>query len=340
MKDQIPFFEYDREKIVKKLGRDTALHLLKEMLRIRNFEIRAEAGYQQGKIGGFLHLYIGEEAIQTAATHVMGPNNWYSTSYRCHAMALLLGESASSLMAELYGKATGNALGRGGSMHMYSKRMLGGFGIVGGQIPVATGAALTCKYLEKKDEISVCFFGDGAVPQGVFHESLNLASLWSLPCMYVIENNNWSMGTPLHRTIANHKQFSNLFAKAYGVRHYLLDGMDIFQCIAGFEDAYTYVKKEGRPVVIECRTDRFRGHSISDPGLYRTKEELSACVEKDPILLLKNELLARSFLSESDYKELEQQCREEMITAVKEADEAPFPDPQTAEFEPLAPRCV
>ena len=199
-------YSVDPNSVLSELGAPIVLDLLKQMLRIRHFELRAEAGYQQGKIGGFLHLYIGQEAIQTAAVHAIGAENWWSTTYRCHALALLLGESAHSLLAELYGRSTGNAKGRGGSMHMFSKNMLGGLAIVAGDIPIATGAALSCKQLKTK-MVSVCFFGDGACAQGVFHESLNIASMWSLPCLYVIENNKWSMGTPLCRTLANYDLF-------------------------------------------------------------------------------------------------------------------------------------
>src|SRR3984885_15394096 len=196
------FFPHQLDKRIKEIGQKELINVLKQMLFIRNFEVRAESAYLQGKVGGFFHSYIGQEAIQTAAVQVLGPNNWYITSYRCHALALLLGATPNELMAELYGRSTGNAKGRGGSMHFYTERLLGGFGIVGGQIPIATGAAFTLKYQGKKDEASFCFLGEGAVAQGAFHESLNLASLWNLPCIYVIENNKWGMGTHVERAIA------------------------------------------------------------------------------------------------------------------------------------------
>ena len=186
---EIQFFPHNDGKIIKTLGKEKLLENLRKMLLIRNFEIRAESAYQQGFIGGFFHSYIGQEAIQTAAIEAFGIQHWYTTTYRCHALALLLGAHPNELMAELYGRATGNAKGRGGSMHFFTERLLGGFGIVGGHIPVATGAAFSIKYKEEKEKIAVCFLGDGAVAQGAFHESLNLASLWSLPCIYVIENN-------------------------------------------------------------------------------------------------------------------------------------------------------
>jgi len=179
----VKFYQADVSKWVKRLGQESLTKALKRMVLIRQFELRAEACYQQGQIGGFFHSYVGQEAIQTAATAAMGKNHWWITTYRCHALALLLGATPNELMAELYGRASGNALGRGGSMHLYTDRMLGGFGIVGGHVPIATGAAFAIKYKKKKDELAVCFLGEGAVVQGAVHESLNLASLWDLPAL-------------------------------------------------------------------------------------------------------------------------------------------------------------
>lgn len=322
----LPFFASDTAKSVSKLGKERLLSILEKMLTIRHFETRAEAAYLQGKIGGFFHAYIGEEAIQTAAIEVAGPNHWYTTSYRCHALALLLGQTPVSLLSELFGKATGNALGRGGSMHFFTDNMLGGDGIVGGQIPMATGAAFTCAYKKQKEKVSFCFLGDGAIPQGTFHESLNLASLLKLPCLYVIENNKWSMGTPLTRTLANHEQFTFYAAKAYGIPHYKLDGMDFFNCYAGFSDAFSHVINKQTPVLIECSTDRFRGHSISDPASYRTKEELQECAKRDPILLMKEVLIQHQMLDNETFKALDDAVRQKIVEAIEEADKAPWPD--------------
>ncbi len=334
---EVSFHPFNRKSIIAELGNDRLIRALTDMVRIRQFETRAEAAYLAGNIGGFFHSYIGEEAIQTAAVSALGPNHWYITSYRCHALVLLLGESTAEMMAELFGKKTGNAQGRGGSMHMYSSKMLGGFGIVGGQIPIATGAAFRNKYLGLKDEIAVCFFGDGAVPQGTFHESLNLASIHSIPCMYVIENNQWSMGTPLQRTLANFRHFPEGAADAYGMNYYRLDGMDFFSCYSGFKEAFEHMKKTSRPVLIECIAERFKGHSVSDPGLYRTKESLKSCMEKDPIQLLKNALIAEGLLTENAYKQIETSAREEAIKAVKFAEESPWPDPIELEDNVFAP---
>lgn len=324
------------DAIISELGQSTLLELLKHMLRIRNFELRAEVGYQQGKIGGFLHLYIGQEAVQTAAIQAIGVENWWSTTYRCHALALLLGETPRSLFAELYGRSTGNAGGRGGSMHLYSRKMLGGFAIVAGGIPVATGAALSCKRL-KTNEISICFFGDGACAQGVVHESLNMASMWSLPCMYVIENNKWSMGTPLCRTLANFDFFPEKAAEAYDIRYLRFDGMDILQCYAGFKEAYRHIQHTGRPIVVEVLTERFRGHSISDPGLYRTKEEVRACMARDPILVMKDILLSHKLLTEEQFQQMEQTAREEITVAAQAAESDPWPNPLELEEGVFAP---
>jgi len=331
------FFSCDRQKTVASLGKETLLDMLNEMLTIRHFETRAETCYQQGKIGGFLHLYIGQEAIQTAALRALGPNQWYVATYRCHALALLLKETPLSLMSELFGRATGNAKGRGGSMHLYSDRLLGGFGIVGGHLSVATGAALTCKYLKKKNEIAVTFFGDGATAQGTVHESFNLAAMWQLPCLYVMENNNWSMGTPLKRTLANYEQLPEKLAAAYDMKFMRLDGMDIINCYAGFTEALQYVLSEGKPLFIECRTDRFRGHSISDPGLYRTKEDLKKCMDRDPIPLLKNLLIEQGWITEEEFKQKDKEVREQMAAVAEAADKEPWPDLSDLEQDVLAP---
>lgn len=330
------FFKVNAQTVIDSLGKETLLQKLAQMQLIRNFETRAEAAYLQGSIGGFFHSYIGQEAVQTACFQAVGLKHWFITTYRCHAMALLLGVSPNEIMAELFGKATGNAKGRGGSMHLYHDRMLGGFGIVGGQIPIATGAALSCKYLEKKDEIALCFLGDGAMPQGTFHESLNMASLWSLPCMYVVENNQWSMGTHISRGVANHQHFAEYAAKAYGISYYRLDGMDFFNCYGGFLVAYQEILQTGRPVLIECITERFKGHSISDPALYRSKDSLKECMTRDPLLLMKEALITAGFLTEESYKEQDKELRALCLQAVEYAEQSPWPDLNTLEQDVLA----
>lgn len=330
------FFPYDKREIVKELGKAVLIENLRQMLAIRNFEIRAESAYQQGKVGGFFHAYIGQEAIQTAVLQAMGADNWFATSYRCHALAILLGATPNELMAELYGRSTGNAKGRGGSMHFYTDRLLGGFGIVGGQIPIATGAAFTIKYLNKPKEVAVCFMGDGAVAQGAFHEALNLAALWDLPCIFVIENNLWGMGTAVERAISVDRLAEDK-AAGYGMKAYTFDGMDFFNCYAGFSHVYREVCETHRPVLIEALTERFRGHSISDPALYRSKENLKLCMQRDPIVILQQALIDEGFIDSETIKQMDKQERERVIEAMKYAEESPWPDPITLEEDVFAP---
>ena len=331
-----PLSKKDRKTVMDQIGKDALIAVLKQMFIIRHLETRAEAAYQQGKIGGFFHAYIGQEAIQTAAVQVMGVNNWWATSYRCHALAILLGATPNEIMAELYGRSTGNAKGRGGSMHLYTDRLLGGYGIVGGQIPIATGAAFSLKYLDKKDEISVCFFGEGAVGQGAFHESLNLASLWNLPCIYVIENNKWGMGTAVKRAIVNDK-IAEEHAASYKMSGYTADGMDFLQSYMAFKAVHSEVLSTGRPVLIEFETERFKGHSISDPALYRSKEKLKECISRDPIVLLQNDLIQADMITEDEIKALDKECKELIVAAMKFAEDSPWPDPSVLGEDVLAP---
>lgn len=330
------FFTSNQNEVIKKLGKDALLQNLQRMLLIRNFEVRAESAYQQGHIGGFFHAYIGQEAIQTSILQALGKDHWYTTTYRCHALALLLGATPNEIMAELYGRKTGNARGRGGSMHLYTERLLGGFGIVGGQIPIATGAAFSLKYQGKKNEVSVCFLGDGAVAQGAFHESLNLASLWNLPCIYVIENNLWGMGTAVERALCA-ERLAEEFAPSYRMKGYTLDGLDFFNCYAGFEHIYQEVLQTGRPVLVEAVTERFRGHSISDPGIYRSKEELKLRMQRDPLIIMHDALIQANMLDEETYKSLDKEAREIALAAMQYAEQSPWPDPIELEEDVFAP---
>lgn len=330
------FFSSNKDQVIQELGKEKLLKHLQEMLLIRHFEIRGEAAYQQGKVGGFYHSYMGQEAIQVGCIAAAGTDNWFTTTYRCHALASLLGATPNEMMAELYGKATGNAGGKGGSMHLYADHLLGGLAIVGGHVPIATGAAFSIKYLEKKGWASFCFLGDGAVVQGAVHESLNLAALWNLPCIYVIENNQWGMGTAVERAVAV-KPIAENYVHSYGIKSYTLDGMDFFNCYAGFKAAYEEVLKTSRPVLIEAVCERFRGHSISDPGLYRTKEGLTQTMKRDPIFLLKEALISHDMLDEETFKELDNAQKETIVAAMKFAEESPLPDPMTLEEGVFAP---
>lgn len=338
------FFPSDASKLVKVLGKDLLLEQLQKMLLIRNFEIRSESAYLQGKIGGFFHSYMGQEAIQAAAVCAMGVDQWWATTYRCHALALLLGATPNELLAELFGKVTGNARGRGGSMHFFTERLLGGFGIVGGQVPIATGAAFTINYMKsvaglkqgKNADLSMCFLGDGAVAQGAFHESLNMASLWNLPCVYVIENNQWGMGTHVNRAICV-EPMAEKIAPSFGMESYTLDGMDFFNCYAGFQQILNQIKTDSRPVLVEVITERFRGHSISDPAVYRSKEALSTCMERDPLVILFKHLEKAGFITETEYHAMDQAQKELVVKALQFAEESPWPDPVTLEEDVLAP---
>lgn len=323
-------------KLIKELGQQRLVEALRQMLLIRQFEQRAEAAYQQGKIGGFFHSYAGQEAIQVSAVAAFGENHWYITTYRCHALALLLGASPNELMAELFGRATGNAKGRGGSMHFFTDRLLGGFGIVGGHLPIAIGAAFSLKYQNLKDQVAICFLGDGAVAQGTFHESLNLASLWSLPCVFVIENNRWGMGTAVERAVSSDRLAED-FAKPYKLQSYTLDGTDFFACYAAFKEIVEEVRRTSRPVLVEAIAERFRGHSISDPGLYRSKEALKKVIEQDPVNRLEKNLVAAKIIDETGVQELVKEARDRIIAALQFADESPWPDPLTLEEDVLAP---
>jgi pyruvate dehydrogenase E1 component alpha subunit len=251
-------------------------------------------------------------------------------------MALLLGATPEELMAELFGRANGNAKGRGGSMHLYTERMLGGFAIVGGHLPIAAGAAYSLKYRKKKEECVLCFLGEGAVAQGAFHESLNLASLWSLPVVYVIENNQWGMGTHVSSALCVSKNIAETLAPAYNMKGYTVDGMDYFSCYRTFTEIKKEREKTDRPILVECVCERLRGHSISDPGLYRTKESLQEITQRDPILLVKKALEADG-LSAEEYKEWDKTCKERVIQALAFAQSSPWPSVDTLEKEVYAP---
>ncbi len=321
----------DPEKVLDLLGKEKAILALEDMLLIRHFEQRGEQAYQSGKVWGFYHAYIGQEAIQTAAVFALGKKEHYwTTTYRCHALALLLGMSPKEGFSELYGKANGNAGGRGGSMHMYTDNMFGGDGIVGGQWALGAGLAFSLKYKNIPGQVAVCFGGDGSVAQGTFHEAMNMAALWKLPLMVVIENNHLGMGTQIHRAIANLPIGENV-AKSYGVKSYTVDGMDFCDCYFVFKEAFDWIQKTGEPVIIEAACHRFRGHSISDGASYRTKEELAKIVQRDPILIFSDYLKNKGWITEGELEEKRKAKRDEMIAAMKFADESPFPDINTLE---------
>ena len=309
------------KKSDKKLLRD----MLYQMVLGRRFEEKCAEVYRMGKIGGFCHLYIGQEAIAVGSMMALRPNDMVITAYRDHVQAMVKGMTPESVMAELYGKEGGCVKGKGGSMHMFSKELqfYGGHGIVGGQIGVGTGMAYAAKY-KGTDQIALCFFGEAAVNQGMFHESLNMAQLWKLPCVYICENNQYGMGTSQKRAMSISSVAEK--AKAYGIAGEFVDGMDVMAVRDATLRAIERARKDGSPTLLEIRAYRFMGHSMSDPGNYRTRDEIKKYQERDPIVLFKDSLKESKVLSDKDFEKIEQEAVEAVAKAVKFADESPLPN--------------
>ncbi|MDC0591809.1 pyruvate dehydrogenase (acetyl-transferring) E1 component subunit alpha [Balneolaceae bacterium] len=295
-----------------------------QMYLQRRFEERAMQQYQKGKFGGFLHLYIGQEAISTGTVFAFNNDDDIITAYRDHGWGLCRGISVNEGMAELFGKATGCSGGKGGSMHFANvkEHFWGGYGIVGGHIPIASGLAFANKY-NANGRISACFFGDGAVDQGALHETMNLAQLWKLPTIFVVENNGYSMGTAAKRhTVAEIVDR----AKGYGMKSAVINGMDVFSVYEKMKEIADDVREHSEPWFVEIRTYRYRGHSMSDPQKYRTKEELEEYQNIDPIERLKTYLVAEKVCKEAEISSIEEGIEDEVLAAVTFADESPFPD--------------
>ncbi len=286
------------------------LKLLKEMVLVRRFEEKCAQMYGLQKIGGFCHLYIGQEAVAVGSIAALDMTKDYVlTGYRDHAHALACGMTPNSIMAELFGKVNGCSRGKGGSMHLFSaeKHFYGGNGIVGGQIPVATGVALKIAYKEE-DGVVLCYFGDGAIHQGAYHESLNLAKIWDLPIVYICENNHYGMGTAFRRVSAVH-DFS-VMGDSYGIPGTQVNGMNVLDVYKDVSIAVERARKEKCASFLEIKTYRYRGHSMSDPAKYRTKEELKEQKERDPILVLKADMKEAGFLTDDEYKAIDQECKD------------------------------
>ena len=303
--------------------RTHALELLREMLRIRRFEEKAAELYTGGKIRGFLHLYIGEEAVAVGTMQALTAEDAIVATYREHGQALARGIPAGALMAEMYGKANGCSRGRGGSMHFFdvTRRFYGGHAIVGGGLPVAVGLALA-DTLQRRTRVTACFFGDGAVAEGEFHESLNLAALWKLPVLFLCENNLYAMGTALRR----HQAQTDLCRKAesYGLCAETADGMDVLAVEAAARRVAEAVRLGLGPHFLELQTYRFRAHSMYDPELYRTKEEVEQWKSRDPITTFAARLRDCRLLSEADLADLEAAVTAEIDDAVRVAEEGPW----------------
>ncbi len=305
------------------IDRDHALALLRQMVLIRRFEEKAGELYTRGKIRGFLHLYIGEEAVAVGAMQAFTADDAIVATYREHGQALARGIPAGALMAEMYGKANGCSRGRGGSMHFFdvSRRFYGGHAIVGGGLPVAVGLALA-DTLQARRRVTACFFGDGAVAEGEFHESLNLAALWRLPVLFLCENNLYAMGTAL----ARHQSQTDvrLKAQAYAMPADVADGMDVLAVEAAVRGAAEQVRGGAGPFLLELRTYRYRAHSTADPELYRGKDEVEQWKARDPIALFTARLREWGFVADPDLAALETSVAADVDAAVAVAEAGPW----------------
>ncbi len=309
---------------IRKTDKKLLRAMLYQMVLGRRFEEKCAEVYRMGKIGGFCHLYIGQEAIAVGSMMALKPSDMVITSYRDHVQAMVKGLSPESVMAELYGKEGGCVKGKGGSMHMFSKELefYGGHGIVGGQIGVGTGMAYAAKY-KGTGQVTLCFFGEAAVNQGIFHESLNMAQLWKLPCIYICENNQYGMGTSQERAMSTRNIAKK--AEAFEMANEFVDGMDVMAVREATLRAIERARKDGSPTLLEIRAYRFMGHSMSDPGNYRTRDEIKKYQERDPIVLFKDSLKESKVLSDRDFEKIEQEAIEAVDKAVKFADESPYP---------------
>ena len=300
--------------------------LLQSMLLQRRFEEKAGEAYALGKIGGFCHLYIGQEAVSTGIIGQLRPDDYVIGTYRDHGQALARGITPRAVMAELFGRIDGLSKGKGGSMHFFDKErnFLGGTGIVGGQLPIGTGVGFAINY-RGGDQVCLCFFGDGSVAQGVFHESLNMAALWKLPVLYICENNLYAMGTALSRT----QSVTDIYkkAEAYGMPGEQVDGMDVLAVREAVTRAVERARREKIPTLIETRTYRFRGHSMRDPAaaLYRTREEVEEWKKSDPIVQLWDRMSRDGTVSDAEYKEMDKEISQVMEEAVRFAEASPEP---------------
>ncbi|MBM7114999.1 pyruvate dehydrogenase (acetyl-transferring) E1 component subunit alpha [Archangium primigenium] len=305
-------------------SKDLLLTMYRKMYLMRRFEERTQQQYGLGKIAGFCHLYIGQEAVAVGVNEAVRPDDYMLSGYRDHAQPLARGSHAGMIMAELFGRTGGYSKGKGGSMHIFDieHHFYGGYGIVGGQIPLAAGMAFASRY-RNEDRITVCYFGDAAANQGAFHETLNMAVKWKLPVLYICENNRYGMGTAIARVSAVpeiHKR-----GAGYNMRHEAVDGMDALKVYEAVKDAAAYIRAGNGPVLMEANTYRFRGHSVVDPATYRSKQEVEDERKNDPIPRLMHYALKEGLAKESDFEAIENEIKEQVDEAVKFADESPEP---------------
>jgi pyruvate dehydrogenase E1 component alpha subunit len=302
------------------------LELYRRMVLIRQFEEKTAEMYARGKITGFCHLYAGEEAVAVGAIYALYDKDYVVSTYREHGHCLAKGADPKAVMAELFGKVTGISRGRGGSMHLFDQdlRFMGGYAIVGGGLPIATGLGLSVQYNEGP-EVVCCFFGDGALPQGAFHESLNMASLWKLPVVFVCENNFYGMGTLVQNAICQEELYR--FAEPYKMPGVRVDGMDVLEVYGATMEAVARAREGDGPSLIEAVTYRFRGHSMSDPAEYRSKREERIWQERDPIKNMRRRLVGERHVAESKLSEIDAEVARIVEEAVRFADESPEPSP-------------
>jgi pyruvate dehydrogenase E1 component alpha subunit len=304
------------------------LGLFGQMCLCRRFEEAAAKAYSQGKISGFLHLYIGQEAVAVGAISAAEPTDYIVATYREHAHYLARTGDARGAMAELYGKAAGCSGGRGGSMHLFDaeRRMLGGWAIVGGHVPIAAGVAFASRYRDEKD-VTLCFFGDGTANMGAFHEGLALAGLWKLPVVFICENNQYAMGTPLYRTLS--VEDVAIRARGYPMESEIVNGDDVLEVRDAVRHAVNRARRQHLPFFIEAKTYRFRGHSVADPAKYRTKEEVQKWMERDPLRVLGARILTLGIANEEQLRGLDDEAKARVQDAVEFAERAPAPGPDT-----------
>ena len=304
------------------------LDLYRSMALCRRFEEAAAKAYTQGKIRGFLHLYIGQEAVAVGAISAAESTDYIVATYREHAHYLARTGDARGAMAELYGRATGASGGRGGSMHLFDagKRFLGGWAIVGGHVPIAAGVAFASKYRDEKD-VTLCFFGDGTANMGAFHEGLALAGLWKLPVVFICENNQYAMGTPLYRTLS--VPDVAVRARGYPMESEIVNGDDVLEMRDAVRRAVERARKDSLPFFIEAKTYRFRGHSMADPAKYRSKEEVQKWMERDPINVLGQRMQTLGIASAEQLRALDDDVKAQVEDAVEFAEQSPLPAPET-----------
>lgn len=315
----------NQKRLIEEIGAEKLREMLEQMILSRRFEEKCAEVYRVGKIGGFCHLYIGQEACAIGALAALKPDDMVIASYREHVHAIIKGFPPEEVMAELYGKASGSVGGKGGSMHFFdaARQFYGGHGIVGGQIGVGTGMAYAAKY-RNSGQVTLCFFGEAAVNQGMFHESLNMAQLWNLPIVYVCENNQYGMGTSIDRAMSLKNVAKK--AEAYNMANEFVDGMDVLAVYDAFKRAVNRARDESQPILLEVRCYRYMGHSMSDPGKYREQAEIEKYRERDPILLFEQSLKEAGIVDDAAVNEMEARAAETVEKSVKFADESPLPD--------------